>query len=292
MPQRLTIFEQIRHAGDGGAEYWSARELAKALGYRDYQHFPKIIAKAKEACESSNYPVEDHFRGVAEMVEIGSGAQREVEDVHLSRYACYLVVQNADPRKVAVARGQTYFAVRTRHDELTEDEAARLTDDELRVRLRHQVANDNTGLASAAFDAGVVTSRDFAIFQDHGYRGLYGGETARDIAARKGVKPGQILDHMGRSELAANWFRITQTRDRIEREGITDKERAGAAHEEVGKVVRQAIEDLGGTLPEQLPTLDRSVQQVERDLARQAHLEEEDRAGLWAQLPPADDTAR
>ncbi len=274
---RQSIFEQIREEDEHGNEYWSSRKLAAALGYRDYQVFPGVVEKAKIACEQSGQSVADHFRDASDMVTIGSGAQREIGSVHLSRYACYLVVQNADPRKPAVARGQTYFAVRTRHDELSEQQLIEdMTEDERRLVMRQRVTDGNLDLQAAAHDAGVVTSRDCALFNDHGYKGLYDGETARAIAARKALRPGQaILDHMGSTELAANWFRITQTEEKLRREGIQGKETANATHQQVGQVVRQAIADLGGTMPEDLPTPGRSIQQVQRDQQRRQTQEDD-----------------
>lgn len=199
------------------------------------------------------------------MVSIGSGAQRKVDDVHLSRYACYLVVQNADPEKEAVALGQTYFATQTRRQELADEQAA-LPEDQLRLIRRSQISNYNAQLAEAAHHAGVIRPIDFAIFQDHGYMGLYGGLRARDIHARKQLKKSQeILDYMGSDELAANIFRASQAKQKLEREQIQNKERANRAHHEVGKKVRQTIRELGGTMPEDLPTPTKSIQQLQRE---------------------------
>ena len=208
-----SIFEQIKHVDENGAEYWSARDMAKVLEYSEYRHFKQVVEKAKEACANSQYKVEDHFEDILEMIEIGKGGKRPLESVKLSRYACYLIVQNADPSKKVVANGQTYFAVQTRIAEIQQmDEYNRLTDEEeKRLFLRHQLAHHNSLLAETAKNAGVVESRDYAIFQNHGYKGLYGGLDAKDIHARKGLKKSQkILDHMGTTELAANLFRATQ----------------------------------------------------------------------------------
>ncbi len=250
---RMSPFESIRRVADDGSEYWSARELAKILGYTEYGKFKNAISKAEIACESSSQAVFDHFAHVSDMIETGKGAKRYVDDIHLSRYACYLIVQNADPSKPIVALGQTYFAVQTRRQELQE-ELAPFTEDQLRLLRRSQMNVYNTQLAGAAHNAGVVTSIDFAIFQDHGYQGLYGGLKAKGIHTRKGLKKSQeILDYMGSDELAANIFRASQTKQKLERKHIKGKEKANRAHLEVGKKVRQTIVELGGTLPEDLP---------------------------------------
>ena len=257
-------FEQIRREADDGSEYWSARDLARVLGYARWDKFRNAIRKAEVACANSGQDPADHFSHVGTMVTIGSGARRQIADVYLSRYAAYLVVQNADPEKEIVALGQTYFAVQTRRAEAA-DELAGLTEQQRRLYLRRQLTDHNRQLAATARGAGVVEPRDFAIFQDHGYRGLYGGLRARDIAARKGLKPSQvILDHMGSTELAANLFRATQTEEQIRREEIRDKEEANRAHYTMGQKVRGFIQDVGGTLPEDLPTPPDSIQQVER----------------------------
>jgi len=199
------------------------------------------------------------------MVEIGSGAKRELPDVRLSRYACYLVVQNGDPGKPVIANGQTYFAMQTRRQELADDQQfARLSEDEKRLAIRNELALHNRHLAAAAKDAGVETSLDYAIFQDHGYRGLYGGLAAKDIHARKGLKKSQkILDHMGSTELAANLFRATQTEEKLKRDQVKGKQQANRTHLEVGRKVRETIKDLGGTMPEALPTPEKSIKQLE-----------------------------
>lgn len=262
---RQSLFAQIRRESEDGYEYWSARELARALGYGDYRNFLKVVAKARVACENSGYLVEDHFVDTTDMIPTGKGARRKVADIHLSRYACYLIVQNADPSKEIVALGQTYFAVQTQRQEET-DEIAGLTEAQKRLYLRVQLSTHNRQLADAANRAGVIMPVDFAIFQDHGYMGLYGDLKSREIHARKGLKPSQkILDHMGSTELAANLFRATQTEDKLRREGIQGKESANRTHYEVGRKVRQTIQELGGTLPEDLPSPDRSIQQLQRE---------------------------
>ena len=260
-----SIFEQIKRVDENGAEYWSARDMAKVLEYSEYRHFKQVVDKAKEACVNSQYKVQDHFEDILDMVTIGSGAKRPLETVKLSRYACYLIVQNADPSKKVVANGQTYFAVQTRIAEIQQmDEYNRLTDEEeKRLFLRHQLAHHNSLLAETAKNAGVVESRDYAIFQNHGYKGLYGGLDAKDIHARKGLKKSQkILDHMGTTELAANLFRATQAEDKLRRENIKGKRNANQTHFEVGKKVRKTIEELGGTMPEDLPVAD-SIKHLE-----------------------------
>ena len=262
---RKSVFEQIRHIDENGIEYWSAREMAKVLDYSEYRHFLPVIEKAKEACANSNNNPFDHFEDILEMIEIGKGGRREVESVKLSRYACYLIVQNADPSKEVVANGQTYFAHQTRIAEIKQmDEYNRLTsEEEKRLFLRNELARHNSQLADAAKNAGVVESRDYAIFQNHGYKGLYGGLDAKAIHARKGLKKSQkILDHMGSTELAANLFRATQTEEKLRRENIKGKIKANQTHYEVGKKVRQTIKELGGTMPEDLPVAD-SIKSLE-----------------------------
>jgi DNA-damage-inducible protein D len=247
------------------------------------------------ACETSGHAASDHFVEANKMIPLGKGAQRRVDDWRLSRYACYLIVQNADPGKPVVALGQTYFAVQTRRMELADavsaDALAGLDETQRRLVAREQLARQNATLASAAQGAGVVTARDFAVFQDHGYRGLYAGERARDIAARKGLARGQhILDHMGSEELAANLFRATQTEAKITREGITAKDEANRAHHDVGAAVRSFIIDtLGGTPPEELPTPTESIGQAQ---ARERRAMEQERASerqpALFEAPPAE----
>ena len=250
-----SVFESVKKINEQRMEYWSARELSKIFEYSEYRHFVPVIAKAKDACNNSGHAVSDHFEDILEMVDIGSGAKRNIEDVKLSRYACYLIVQNADPAKEIVALGQTYFAVQTRRQELSDEFGKFESDEEKRLFLRQQMKEHNRYLASAAKEAGVVKSLDYAIFQDHGYKGLYGGLGQVDIHGRKGLKKGQkILDHMGSTELAANLFRATQTEDKLRRENIKGKDKANQTHFEVGKKVRQTIKELGGTMPESLPS--------------------------------------
>lgn len=263
--QHHATFEGIRQLDLDGNEYWSARKLAKVLDYSEYRHFLPVIERAREACQNSGHLLADHIEDILDMVAIGSGAQREVADVRLSRYACYLIVQNGDPSKPVIANGQTYFAMQTRRQEL-EDSAkfAQLSEDDKRLAIRNELAAHNKYLAAAAKDAGVETSLDYAIFQDHGYKGLYGGMGAKDIHARKGLKKSQkILDHMGSTELAANLFRATQAEEKLKRENVQNKQRANNTHYEVGKKVRETIRELGGTMPEAMPTPKQSVKQIE-----------------------------
>lgn len=246
------VFEKLKRVNEHGSETWSARELAKILEYADFRNFLHVIADARQACQQSGQQEADHFVEFTDMVEIGSGAQRPVENWLLSRYACYLVIQNADPSKPLVALGQTYFAVQTRRQELSDAEAVK--EEKMRLLLRDEMKKHNIKLAGAAKQAGVIQPLDYAIFMDHGYRGLYGGLAAKDIHRRKGLKKKEgILDHMGSTELAANLFRATQTEDKLRREQATSKDHANHIHNEVGKKVRQTIRELGGTMPENLP---------------------------------------
>jgi len=256
---QITPFEAIRRTNPAGNEFWSSRDFAKVLGYNDYRNFEAVIEKARTACFNSGQRVDDHFVGITEMIEIGKGGQRAVKTVLMSRYACYLVIQNADPAKEIVAQGQTYFAIQTRRQELSDAEI----EEQRRLAIRSELRTHNSQLADAAKDAGVIEPRDYAIFQNHGYMGLYGGLGAQDIHRHKGLKKGeQILDHMGSTELAANLFRATQAEDKLRREKITGKDRANKAHREVGAKVRQTIKELGGTMPEELPT-EESIKKLE-----------------------------
>ncbi|MBK5409123.1 DNA damage-inducible protein D [Pseudomonas sp. TH34] len=263
-------FEGIRQVDFDGNEYWLARQLAKVLDYSQYRHFLPVVERAMDACRNSGQTISDHVEGVLTMVEIGSGAKRQLEDLRLSRYACYLIVQNADPAKPVIANGQTYFAIQTRRQELGDSEAFRqLDEDEKRLSIRNELAVHNKHLAAAAKEAGVESGMDFPIFQDHGYKGLYGGLGNRDIHVRKGLKKSQkILDHMGSTELAANLFRATQTEEKLRRDQVDGKSRANNTHYEVGRKVRQTIEELGGTMPEDLPKPASSIQQIESDKSR------------------------
>ena len=262
--QRHATFESIRHTDEAGQEFWLARQLAEVLDYSQYRHFLPVVERAKEACLNSGQPVGNHIEDVLTMVEIGSGAQREIADIRLSRYACYLVVQNGDSSKPVIANGQTYFAMQTRRQELQDSaKFAQLSEDDKRIAIRNELAAHNKYLAAAAKSAGVETSLDYAIFQDHGYKGLYGGMGAKEIHSRKGLKKSQkIPDHMGSTELAANLFRATQAEEKLKRENVKSKQRANNTHFEVGKKVRATIRELGGTMPEALPTPEKSDKQI------------------------------
>jgi DNA-damage-inducible protein D len=246
-------FERIKRVNEAGNEHWSSRDFAQVLGYADFRNFEQVIDKAKVACFNSGQRIEDHFVDITEMIEIGKGGQRPVKTTLMSRYACYLAVQNADPAKEIVALGQTYFAVQTRKQELSEQQL----ENERRLRLRNELKKHNAQLADAAKNCGVIEPKDYAIFQNHGYQGLYGGMTAQDIHRQKGLKKSQqILDHMGSTELAANLFRATQAEEKLRRDKVKGKAQANRTHYEVGKKVRQTIEELGGTMPEHLPPVE------------------------------------
>lgn len=249
-------FESIKNVDENGIEWWSSRDLAKALGYSNYKYFVDVARKAWTACRNSGFNPNDHFVVYNEMVSIGSNAERQIDSIKMTRYACYLAVQNANPSKVIVAQAQTYFAMQTRRAELQFEQEDYLSEDEQkRLILRKEMTKHNTHLASAAKDARVETPVDYAIFQNHGYEGLYGGLDAKDIHQRKGLKKSQnILDHMGSTELAANLFRATQTEEVLRKEQVKGKDEANRTHKEVGMKVRKAIADIGGTMPENLPT--------------------------------------
>lgn len=265
-------FEAMKQFDDKGAEFWSARELAPLLEYKEWRNFQKVIMKATVSCEASSQLVANHFVEANKMVELGSGASRTLEDIHLSRYACYLVVQNGDPAKPVIAAGQTYFAIQTRRQELADDAAFKsLREDEKRLFLRNELKEHNKHLVETAQLAGVETTFDFAIFQNHGYKGLYGGLDQRAIHERKGLKKSQkILDYMGSTELAANLFRATQTEDKLRRDSVNTKQQANQTHYEVGRKVRQTIHELGGTMPEALPLPEKSIQQLQIDVKKNA----------------------
>lgn len=259
-----SLFESIKHINEYGQEFWYARELQIALEYSKWDNFKKVIDKAKNACEGSDFPISDHFADVGKIVRAGASS-KDIGDIQLSRYACYLIVQNGDARKKVIALGQTYFAVKTRQQELI-DNYDKMTEEQKRLAIRHEMAEHNKQLVAAAKDAGVESNYDYAIFQNYGYKGLYGGLGAKEIHERKGLKKSQkILDHMGYEELAANLFRATQTEAKLRRENIQGKDNANKTHYEVGKEVRDTIQRLGGTMPEDLPTPDKSIKQIERE---------------------------
>lgn len=254
-------FESIRQINEHGAEYWSARDLQPQLGYTQWRRFEQAIERAITSCQQSGNNPEHHFAGAGKMVDIGSGSQREIEDYHLSRFACYLIAQNGDPRKPEIANAQKYFAVQARKQELNEQAAA----DMERLELRKQTAEEFKALSGAAQDAG-VQSKMFGIFHDAGYKGLYGGLGREAIKRRKTLpEKDNLLDRMNATELAANQFRMTQTRDKLAREGIHNQSQAIQTHEQVGKEVRDAIKRIGGTLPENIPAAEH-IKEVEKRL--------------------------
>ena len=256
-------FEEIKHVDDNGNEYWYARELMNALEYKRWDKFCNVIESAKIACEKSSCIVTDHFSQVGKMVNIGSKTSRNIIDYKLSRYACYLIVQNSDPRKATVALGQTYFAVQTRKMELTEEEYSKLSEDEKRLYRRKQTKDGNKILYRVAKEKGV---KNFDKFTNAGYKGLYNGETANDIARRKGLRYREdILDNMGNVELGANVFRITQTEALLEKQEKPNENMATDTHYKVGKAIRETIEKLGGTMPEDLPTPKKSIKELEKE---------------------------
>lgn len=260
-----SLFESIKHINEYGQEFWYARDLQVALEYAEWRNFSKVIDKAILACSNSQNEISDHFVEVNKTIPMPKAATKEILDYELSRYACYLIVQNGDPRKKVIALGQTYFAVKTRQQELIEN-FEDLAENQKRLAIRSEMITHNKSLAEAAQMAGVVESKDYAIFQNKGYQGLYGGLSVKDIHARKKLKKNQkILDYMGSTELAANLFRATQTDEKLRREHIVGKEAAYQTHFNVGAKVRQTIAELGGTMPEDLPTPERSIQQIERE---------------------------
>ena len=261
----LSPFERIKRTNDANNEYWESRDLAEVLEYTQYRNFEAVIEKAKLACFNSGHRIEDHFADISKMVEIGSGASREIKVTLLSRYACYLVIQNADPSKDIVAHGQTYFAIQTRRQELADEHV----EEERRLLLREEMRRHNVQLADAAKDAGVIEPIDYAVFQNHGYMGLYGGLKQEDIHRRKCLKKSQkILDHMGSTELAANLFRATQAEEKLRRDGVLGKDAANLTHRKVGQKVRQTIQELGGTMPEDLPKAE-SIKKIETKQGKQ-----------------------
>ena len=263
-------FEDIKHTDENGNEFWYARELMISLGYKDWRNFSNVINKAKDACTNSNMNIFEHFVDVNRVLKVGNNADMSIEDISLTRYACYLIAQNGSPRKKAVALAQTYFAVKTRQQELTEEEYKSLSEDERRLYNRTIVKNRNKYLFDTATASGV---KDYAKFNNAGYKGLYGGETVEDITKRKGLKDGQpILDYMGSAELGANIFRITQTDALLKDNNVNTEKEACNTHNKVGKAVRETIEKLGGTMPEKLPTPEKSVKELEKEKTKHLKL--------------------
>ena len=256
-------FEAIKHIAEDESEFWYARELQSILEYTQWRRFEQTIQKAIKACKNSGFNAFYHFADVGKMIKMPKGAKKTIQDYKLSRYACYLIAQNGDPRKEVIALAQTYFAVQTRKQEITEQEYGLLTEEEKRFYQRSLTRKGNYSLNRAAINAGV---KDLSKFHNSGYRGLYNGETADDIAKRKGLRYREdILDNMGSEELAANLFRITQTESKMKRDNIKGEEKANETHYEVGKRVRKAIADIGGTMPEDLPTPEKSLKQLAKE---------------------------
>ena len=258
-----TIFESIKHVDDDGNEYWYARELQKVLEYKRWDKFYNVIESAQVACSISNNNVLYHFSQVGKMIYLGKGGQRKISDYKLSRYACYLIAQNGDSRKKVIALAQTYFAIQTRIQELLEEEYNSLTEDEKRIYQRNQARKGNYNLNKTAVNSGV---KDLARFHNAGYKGLYNGETTDDIFKRKKLRYREdILDNMGSEELADNIFRIAQTDAKLKRDNVDNEYTANSVHFEVGKKVRNTIKELGGTMPENLPTPDKSLKELEKE---------------------------
>ena len=259
------MFENIKHVNEYGQEFWYARELQKVLEYTQWRNFINSIEKAKIACEKSGNEVNDHFADASKMISLAKGATREINDIMLSRYACYLIVQNGDPRKEVIALGQSYFALQTQRQE-KQDKFEQLDEDDKRLAIREELKNHNKKLFAAAKNAGVETQLEFGVFQNMGYQGLYGGLGKNEIHVKKKLKKShQIMEYMGSTELAANLFRATQTEEKLKRDGVYGKENANRTHFKVGKKVRDTIEDLGGTMPEDLPTPEKSIKKIEKE---------------------------
>ncbi|MBE5812498.1 MAG: DNA damage-inducible protein D [Clostridiales bacterium] len=258
-------FESIKKIRDDGTEYWYARELSEVLQYKKWENFSKVIDRAKLSCKNSGFEIEEHFPEVRKTIIMPKNAQKEVLDYELSRYACYLIVQNGDPRKEVIALGQTYFAIQTRRQEVA-DYFNQLDEDNKRLVIRGDIKQWNQMLLEAAHNAGVITNEEYARFQNAGYIGLYGGLTVEDIHERKNLKADEkILDFMGSTELIANLFRISQTEEKLKKDNIKTASKATGVHYEVGAKVRKAIEDIGGTMPEDLPTPEKSIKEIEKE---------------------------
>jgi len=261
-------FENIKHVDTNGVEYWFARELAEVLQYTQWRNFRKVIDRAHLACKNSSLNVSNHFAEVSKMVMIGSGTKRNVVDYQLTRYACYLIVQNGDPRKEIIALGQTYFAIQTRRAEVAEIFNS-LDENNKRLVVRGNIKQWNQLLAEAAHNAGVITNDEFAVFQNSGYMGLYGGLTVFDIHLRKKLKKDEkILDYMGSTELIANLFRISQTEEKLKKDKTATPQEANNTHYKVAEKIRKAMIEMGTTLPENMPTPEKSIQVIEREEIR------------------------
>ena len=260
-------FEDIKHIDENGVEFWYARELMKILEYNKWENFEKVINKAKDACKNSGISVFEHFPDVRKLSKRANNAEIEIKDYKLTRYACYLIAQNGDSRKKVIALAQTYFAVQTRKQEITEKEYSMLTEDEKRFYQRNLTRKGNYSLNQTAKKAGV---KNFDKFHNAGYKGLYNGETADDIAKRKGLRYREdILENMGSDELIANLFRISQTEQRLKRDNVDTEKKACDTHNKIGKIVRKAIKEAGGTMPEDLPTPKKSLKQLEKEKIKQ-----------------------
>ena len=256
-------FEDIKHIDENGVEFWYARELMPILQYSNWQNFEKIIDKAKISCENSGISVFEHFIDVSKLSKRANNAEVEIKDYELTRYACYLIAQNGDSRKKVIALAQTYFAVQTRKQEITEKEYSMLTEDEKRFYQRNLTRKGNYSLNQTAKKAGV---KNFDKFHNAGYKGLYNGETADDIAKRKGLRYREdILDNMGSDELIANLFRISQTEQKLKKDNIQTEKEANKTHFNIGKNIREVIAKNGGTMPEELPTPKKSLKQLEKE---------------------------
>ena len=258
-------FEDIKRIRPDGSEYWAARELAPVLDYAKWENFYKVIKRAMIACENSGRSTLECFPEVRKTSPMPNGGVKDIPDYELSRYACYLIVQNGDPRKEVIALGQTYFAIQTYRQEVA-DRFNQLDEDSRRLVVRGDIKQWNQLLAETARNAGVITAEEFAIFQNAGYMGLYGGMTVDDIHRRKGLAIGQkILDYMGSTELIANLFRISQTEEKLRKDQVSTSDAATAVHYAVGNEVREAIRKIDGTMPEDLPTPEKSIAQLERE---------------------------
>jgi len=258
-------FEAIKHLSEDGSEYWYARELATVLEYVQWRNFQKVLERAILACKNSGYGISDHFAEVSKTIEMPKTALKQIVDYKLSRYACYLIVQNGDPRKEVIALGQTYFAIQTRRQEVA-DYFNQLDEDNKRLVIRGDIKQWNQMLAEAAHNAGVISNEEYATFQNAGYMGLYGGMKVEDIHRKKGLKKAdKILDFMSSTELIANLFRISQTEEKLKKDKASTTDAANEIHFIVGREVRGTIERVGGTMPEDLPVPNKSISDVERE---------------------------